>query len=363
MTDDRGPFLPVDPFVSVGTMTLVATAAAWSVATTPTGARTIQTSLPLLLGLALVVHGRRRATPETPADRRVTVVWAGTGIVTLVVVGVWFFLVGATFETAYGVAVVTSLAVGATLGLLIGGYASGLRRSNRQLTDRTERLERFASIVSHDLRNPLSVARGRLNLARSDLAETGVDEDVMARIDDDLATVNEAHDRMERLTDRLLDLAREGTAVEDPVVLDIAGVARELWETVATGDADLVVEVDRRVRGDRDRIGQLFENLFRNAVEHGSTTPDDTSVTVTVGDLDDGFFVADDGPGIPPEDRARVFESGESGAGGTGLGLAIVQGVVDAHDWSVSVMEGTDGGARFEIRGVETDGPGDESET
>jgi signal transduction histidine kinase len=116
----------------------------------------------------------------------------------------------------------------------------------------------------------------------------------------------------------------------------------------------------------------LLENLFRNAVEHGH--PD---VTVRVGELDGiagdggfqrvepagrttaetthhGFFVEDDGPGIPPEEREAVIESGySSGEGGTGLGLTIVRQIAEAHGWRVSLDEATGGGTRFEFTGVE----------
>lgn len=86
-----------------------------------------------------------------------------------------------------------------------------------------------------------------------------------------------------------------------------------------------------------------------NAVE--LTTPD---VTVSVGELPGGFYVADDGPGIPPAERERVFDTGYSTTDdGTGFGLSIVQRAVDAHGWEITVTEGTDGGARFEITGVD----------
>ncbi|MFB6177864.1 MAG: sensor histidine kinase, partial [Halobaculum sp.] len=94
------------------------------------------------------------------------------------------------------------------------------------------------------------------------------------------------------------------------------------------------------------RLTQLFENLLRNAVEHGG--PD---VTVRVGCTDEGtIFVEDDGPGIPPEERDEIFEPGHSSAsGGTGFGLTIAKQIVEAHGWTIAATEGTDGGARFEL--------------
>jgi signal transduction histidine kinase len=94
----------------------------------------------------------------------------------------------------------------------------------------------------------------------------------------------------------------------------------------------------------------LLENLFSNAVEH-----DDGDVTVTIGDTADGFYVADDGPGIPEERREDVFEAGYSTAeDGTGFGLRIVGQIARAHGWSVRATGSAAGGARFEIGGIET---------
>ena len=73
-------------------------------------------------------------------------------------------------------------------------------------------------------------------------------------------------------------------------------------------------------------------------------------MTVTIGSLDDGFFVADDGPGVPESDRQQVFELGyTTDEDGTGYGLAIVSEIVDAHGWSIEIGD-SDDGARFEIR-------------
>ncbi|MFP4627873.1 MAG: ATP-binding protein [Halobacteriales archaeon] len=215
-------------------------------------------------------------------------------------------------------------------------YRDRLERQN-------ERLEEFASIVSHDLRNPLQVAEGRLELAR----DTG---DL-----DELEAVEVAHERMKELIDDLLMLARSGLEIDETEAVDLAEIAQECWEMVDNARARLAVEVDSPVtiRADRERLRQLLENLFRNAIEHGGV-----DVTITVGTLAEppGFFVEDDGVGIAEEHRGELFESGfTTKAGGTGFGLAIVEEIVKAHGWSIRVTEGADGGARFEITGCEVD--------
>jgi PAS domain S-box-containing protein len=207
----------------------------------------------------------------------------------------------------------------------------------RQVRRKNEQLEEFADIVSHDLRNPLEVATGRLDLARAE-CETEHHE-----------ALGRALDRMEALIDDLLTLAREGTARGDVEPVDLGRTVDRCRETVDTGEATLVNEAEQTVRADPSRLRQALANLVRNATEHGGP-----AVTVRVGDLDGGFYVADDGPGIPEENRDRVFETGWSdAANGTGLGLGIVRQIAVAHGWEVAVTESDAGGARFEITGVD----------
>ncbi|CAI50651.1 receiver/sensor box histidine kinase [Natronomonas pharaonis DSM 2160] len=212
------------------------------------------------------------------------------------------------------------------------GYELRHHRYERRLRRQNERLETVASVVSHDLRNPLNVARGSLELAR----ETG-DDDTFGRVAD-------AHDRMESIIDDTLALVRGGALVEGTSPVSLATVAERCWQHVDTADATLSVDDDTTIEADPDRIDHAFENLFANSVTHAG--PD---VTVRVGPTADGFYVEDDGPGIPEAEREQIFEQGYTGGNGTGLGLAIVAAVTNAHGWSVSVTESDDGGARFEF--------------
>jgi signal transduction histidine kinase len=228
-------------------------------------------------------------------------------------------------------------------------YRQKLERQNSQL-------DRFASIVSHDLRNPLSVAQGWTELA--------IEEDDT----EPLSHVVDAHERMHELIEEILTLAREGDSIDELESLDLAAVAERSWEMITPESATLVVEdIDAApIEADPERLQQLFENLFRNAVEHGSTSPASQTqqdavehggngITITVGELDDepGFFVEDDGVGIPEDDRGEIFSPGyTTSEGGTGFGLAIVEEIAEAHGWEIRVTESDAGGARFEISGV-----------
>jgi PAS domain S-box-containing protein len=228
---------------------------------------------------------------------------------------------------------------GSFLGIV--GIARDITKAiehEEQLERQNERLNEFTSIVSHDLRNPLNVAEGRLALLQEECES------------EHLAEIEMVHDRMKRLIEDLLLLAREGGVIEETKPFDLSATVERCFRTVDTADATLVNETTAIVRGDEDRVQQLLENLVRNAIEHGGS-----AVTVTVGDLAGGFYVEDDGPGIPEAERERIFESGyTTTSGGSGLGLDIVRQIVDAHGWTVNAVAGADNGARFDITDVET---------
>jgi len=221
------------------------------------------------------------------------------------------------------------------------GYELQRQRDNARLQDQNQRLERFVSFVSHDLRNPLNVLEGSLRLAE----ETG-DADHFERS-------YRSIERMNTLIDDLLSLARAGATIDETESVSLASLVEECWRGVDVRDGTLRLELEptSAIRADRSRLKQLFENLIRNAFDHGST-----DTTVTVGALDDGFYVADDGPGIPVDERETVFEHGYSTLeNGTGFGLAIVREIANAHGWEIRITDGETGGARFEITDVETE--------
>jgi len=224
----------------------------------------------------------------------------------------------------------------------------------RRLERQNERLEEFAEMVSHDLRNPLNVAQGRVELLQDEYD------------DDHLDAAERAHERMGALVENILYLARKGGSVGTLEPVRLGEVSRGCWETIETDGARLVVETDRTVEADRGQFRRLLANLLGNAVEHGG--PD---VTVTVGDCEEGFYVADDGPGIDDSIRDELFEAGYSTSkDGTGFGLRIVAQIADAHGWDVAVTDSESGGvpdedsdsgaretaspgARFEVTGVD----------
>jgi signal transduction histidine kinase len=227
------------------------------------------------------------------------------------------------------------------------------KRHERRLVRQNERLEAVGRTIAHDLRNPLSVADGHLELAR----EVGTEP-----TSEHLEKVDAAHGRMEDIIDEVLDMARGEEPTADERVR-LRAVAETAWENVETQSGDLAFDGGEvALVADDSQLTSLFENLFRNSIDHAGS-----GVTVRVGPLDDpgsespairgngdGFYVEDDGPGVPEDVRDRVFERGFTTAEeGTGVGLAVVSDVAEAHGWNVAVTESEAGGARFEVRGVE----------
>lgn len=220
--------------------------------------------------------------------------------------------------------------------LVVVNDVTDRQQRQQRLKSQNEQLEAFTSVVSHDLRNPLNVASGNVTLAR----ENGNG--------DHLEQADRALARMETLLNDLLALAHGGTEVTSPEPVSLRAVTEDAWQTVDTRGARLVNRGERVILADRSRLHQLIENLLRNAVEHGGDT-----VTISIGDRVDGFYVADDGPGIPDSERETVFKTGYSTReSGTGFGLNIVREIVDAHDWEIHIAESAEGGAQFDVTGV-----------
>jgi signal transduction histidine kinase len=242
--------------------------------------------------------------------------------------------------------------------LLVLTDVTAQERYRRELEAQNERLEQFTGMVSHDLRNPLNVAQGNSEIITELIAAAETDDGEYSTLNaETMETLGTAADtlsrtlaRMELLIDDLLVLAREGQEIDEPEPVSLAAIVESCWAMVDQKAATLVVDDDPTINADPDRLQQLFENLFRNAIEHGGE-----DVTIRVGRLDDnGFYVEDDGPGIPADKREDVFESGyTTNREGTGFGLNIVSEIVAAHGWEIEIVDGEAGGARFEITEVD----------
>ena len=216
---------------------------------------------------------------------------------------------------------------------------SDRKARERELEAKTTRLDEFASIVSHDLQTPITVADARL-------------ENAMDECDSEhLPPIGDALDRMDEIIDATLTLAREGQVVDETEPVELTGAIDRWSDTIESDGLTVEIEPDQlRIEADPERLRHVVENLLANAVDHAGE-----DATVVVDKLDDeGFYVADDGPGIPEDVGEEIFEPGQSTSpDGTGFGLAIVEEIVAAHGWAIEATESEFGGARFEINGVD----------
>jgi PAS domain S-box-containing protein len=212
------------------------------------------------------------------------------------------------------------------------------KRREQVLEQKNERLDQFASFVSHDLRNPLQVAAGQAALAR----ENGDTERVRH--------VESALSRMDEMIEDLRTLTFADQERLETTNVDLKSAAHDAWSSIDSSGLTLLIEESCPIVADREFLLHVLENLFRNAMEHAGE-----DATISVGCLDDGegFYVADDGPGIPERERENVLEYGYTTANeGSGIGLAIVRTVADAHGWEITVTESEAGGAKFVFAGT-----------
>lgn len=236
-----------------------------------------------------------------------------------------------------------------------------LTAQKQSLERQNERLDEFASVVSHDLRSPLSTIGGWADIAADAVSDDDPDLD---KIEDAVTRIQQSNDRMAEMIEDLLMLARAGQTVEETEPVALSEVATEAWGHAAVDDCVLesTIPDETTISADRGRLLRIFENLYRNANDHNDGTITirtgilcDTNPNAT-GDTRTGFYIEDDGSGIPAANRDEIFEHGyTTDTDGTGFGLSIVQSIVSAHGWTISVTTGRDDGARFEITGMDLD--------
>jgi two-component system, OmpR family, sensor kinase len=241
------------------------------------------------------------------------------------------------------------------LGIALNAMLSQIEAAFEERRRSEHRLRRFVADASHELRTPLTSIRGYAELFRRGAADRPEDlAKAMERIEGEAS-------RMGILVEDLLLLARmdEGRPLErEPV--DLSELLTEAVEDAHAAAPDRAVEIARNepvvVMGDPVRLRQIVDNLLDNARTH---TPPGTHVTASVTSTPDEAIltVEDDGPGLPAEDAAKVFErfyradqSRSRERGGSGLGLSISAAIAEGHGGSLAVSPSSEGGARFELR-------------
>lgn len=197
-----------------------------------------------------------------------------------------------------------------------------------------ELLEEITDILSHDLTNKVTTATGFLDLAK----QTQEPEFIEKAMDSVTA--------IESMADMLVTLGRTGDPIEELVEIDLAENAEELFTSMNGGE--LRILESGIVRADPTCLRRILHNVLKNAIDHGSE-----DVTIELGVLEDGFYVADDGPGFPEEVIDTAFQPGVTWRGNHhGIGLTIVNRLADAHGWTVAISDEATGGARIEFTDV-----------
>jgi len=219
----------------------------------------------------------------------------------------------------------------------IVGMARDVTEENeykRKLKKKNNKLDKFAKIISHDIRNPTSIAKGNLNLHINNHGST-----------DELDTTLKSIHRIENILEDVLYITKSNTDELNKQNITLKSIANECWKNLNVKNSELKINTDKIISQNKKLSSRLFENLFKNSIEHGGD-----NVRITIGGTKNGFYVEDNGTGIPKNKRGKIFNQNYSTSEtGEGLGLSIVEHVCDAHGWTISITESKTGGARFEI--------------
>ena len=226
------------------------------------------------------------------------------------------------------------------------------KKIEEQLKESNERLEQFASAISHDLQEPLRMVTSYLRLIERRYADE-LDEDGREFID----FAVDGAERMRDMIDALLGYSRVETRGDPFRVVDLntvlADVRQNLQVKIEETDAEITAEDLPQVSGDRSQLDQVFQNLIANAIEYSGKTPPRIHIAAEQTTTDDKWTISvqDEGVGIPPGDNDRIFEVFQSLQGyeeaGTGIGLALVKRIVERHDGEIWVDSEPGEGATF----------------
>lgn len=233
----------------------------------------------------------------------------------------------------------------ASIAIFNAKYENENSELNDEIKELEKRIEQFMSVITHDLRNPLNTAQGYTNMYEEDSN------------DSHLRWVKKAHSRIEQLISDMIHLLRFGEKIVSFETHTIGNIAEDAWKSIDTQNTKVNINSTAEVEVSYERCKKLLEILFTNAIQHNNDT-----ITINVGDVVEdgdiiGFYVEDNGRGIPKNSSKDIFEHGYSTTNnGTGLGLTIVKIITDVHDWKIEAVsldeieeERKSRGARFNI--------------
>jgi len=277
---------------------------------------------------------------------RVWRLWPTAAALSGVVVVSGVALVGMSGKGQVATAELTEVPLMGAMFVAMVWHARRRQAALEELRRATERERDFVRDASHELRTPITIARGHAELIRG--AEVG--EQTVA----DAEIVLDELSRLERVAERLLLLA----AVEHPnflrpSLIDVDALVIEAgrrWSASAQRDWRVHADAGGVVAADGERLSYALDALIENAVK---VTRDGGAIGIRAWRDGDAAVIEirDDGPGIAPEHRDRVFDRfARANRGGTGLGLPIVKAIVEAHDGSITLESALGMGASLRIR-------------
>ena len=232
-------------------------------------------------------------------------------------------------------------------------YEQALEEYQEELERSNENLQQFAYIASHDLQEPLRMVSSYVDLLAAEYGDE-LDEEGEEYVDFAVDGAN----RMREMINALLDYSRVETKANEFETVDVDDLLAETLKGldlfVEEHGATVHTESMPTVVADRNQLGQVFQNLIKNAIEHGGAdddgAPDGPVVAVTAEETSEAyrFAVSDDGDGIPTDKQDDIFDIFDSGRdGGTGIGLAVCERIVTRHDGTITVDSAADEGATF----------------
>jgi signal transduction histidine kinase len=314
--------------------------------------RTIETAK----GTVTLVAEQSLAEVDSTVDSVTSALYLGVPALVLLVAGLTWWLTGRALRPVEAIRAEAAAITGSTMHRRvpepdtddeIGRLARTMNSMLERLEDASNRQRRFVSDASHELRSPVASIRAQLEVAlrRGPAADWPT---VAARVLDE-------DDRLEQAVDELLELARtQEDGAGETAEVDLDDIVLEETARARRVPIDTSQVLAGRVLGNERQLARVVRNLLDNACRHAAS-----KVALTLGERDGAvwFVVDDDGPGIPPADRARVFdrftrldEGRARDAGGVGLGLSMVKAIVERHGGSVAVDDAPLGGARFVVR-------------
>lgn len=222
-----------------------------------------------------------------------------------------------------------------------------LQETKEKLEQSNEKLEQFAYVASHDLQEPLRMVSSYMDLLKRELKDELDDE-----TQEYMQFAEEGADRMQAMIDDLLQYSRVQTDGDPFETVDSDAVLDEVLQDLELKIAEAEVEIEREtlptVTGDRAQLGQVFQNLTKNAIEHGDENTV-VKITATQHETNTEFTVADNGPGIPEDRQDDIFDIFDKGgdSDGTGIGLAVCQQVIERHGGDIWVNSTEGEGTTF----------------